>query len=336
MTTRPGTNPNAGRQIWMRGMRDGPATERDLSRSVIAVPPLARLADLEIDRAANGQLIKHLEQAGITTLLYGGNANFYHMPLREYRGTLEFLIGTVHDDTWLIPSAGPDYGRLVDQADVLRDLGFPTAMVLPQSGQTTPDGVELAIRRFVERFGRAVILYLRAESYLSHDHIERLARDGLVAAIKYAIVRTDPNEDPFLAELAKRIEAALVVSGLGERPALVHRRKFGLRSFTSGSVCVAPRASMAILQALQRNEEGEAERLRAAFLPLEDLRDQLGPARVLHDAVTLSAIADMGRMQPMLSNLTESEAALVRPRAAALRAIDETMGRPASFMARTA
>src|SRR3546814_13494999 len=79
----------------------------------------------------------------------------------------------------------------------------------------------------------------------------------MVAAIKYAIVRADPAKDAFLSELVDLVDRAIIISGMGERPALVHWREFGLASFTSGSVCVAPRASQAILQALQRADHAE-------------------------------------------------------------------------------
>ena len=46
----------------------------------------------------------------------------------------------------MIPSAGPDFGKLLDQAKVLRGRAFPTAMVLPQTFPATPDGSEKAIR----------------------------------------------------------------------------------------------------------------------------------------------------------------------------------------------
>ena len=50
----------------------------DLARSVLAVPPLARRADLTLDHAANRALIRHIERGGIATLIYGGNANLYN------------------------------------------------------------------------------------------------------------------------------------------------------------------------------------------------------------------------------------------------------------------
>jgi len=40
---------------------------------------------------------------------------------------------------------------------------------------------------------------------------------------------------------------------------------------------------------------------------MEDQRDRLSPIRVLHDAVTLAGIADMGPMYPMLSGIDEKE-----------------------------
>ena len=67
-----------------------------------------------------------------------------------------------------------------------------------------------------------------------------LDKDGLVAAIKYAVLRQDPREDPFLAELCGAIDRRMIVSGIGERPVIDHFRGYGLTSFTSGSVCVAP------------------------------------------------------------------------------------------------
>ena len=46
---------------------------------------------------------------------------------------------------------------------------------------------------------------------------------------------------------------------------------------------------------------------REQFRPLEDLRNEINPIRVLHDAVTFSGIADMGPAYPMLTNLEEKE-----------------------------
>src|SRR5439155_13599761 len=55
-----------------------------LASSVLAVPPLCRNADFTLNETENSKLIRHMEAGGIRTLLYGGNANFYHVALSEY------------------------------------------------------------------------------------------------------------------------------------------------------------------------------------------------------------------------------------------------------------
>jgi len=95
-------------------------------------------------------------------------------------------------------------------------------------------------------------------------------------------------------------------------------------------VCIAPSASQAILAALKRQDHATAERLRAAFLPLEDCRDALNPIRTLHEAVTLSGIADMGAILPLYSNLEPQHHERVRSAALALRRFDEEQARAAA------
>jgi len=66
-------------------------TPAQLTGSVLAVPPLCRNADYSLNDAENAKLIRHIEAGGIRTLLYGGNANFYHVALSEYDALLGLL-----------------------------------------------------------------------------------------------------------------------------------------------------------------------------------------------------------------------------------------------------
>lgn len=299
-------------------MKTTPVSPADLSASVLSVPPLARRADLTLDPDANRALIRHLEAGGVRTLMYGGNANFYHLPISEYAATLDFIIEAAGADTWVIPSAGADYGKLIDQAPLLRARNFPTAMALPFGHPSNDSGVATALRKFSDKLGKPVIAYVKGLGYIEPATLGKLAKDGVICAIKYAVVLEDPAKDPYLDELVKHVDRSMIISGIGERPAIVHLRDFGLKSFTSGSVCVAPRGSTRILQLLKAKKYDEAAKIRAAYMPLEDQRDARGPIRVLHDAVTLAGIADMGPMLPMISNLDAGERAAVKPAAAAL------------------
>src|SRR5688572_18266754 len=98
--------------------------------SVIAVPPLARDARQQVCPEQNRRLIRHIEAGGISILLYGGNAVFYHLRPSEYARVLTMLAEAAAPGTEIIPSAGPSYGLSMDQAAVLREFPFRTAMVL--------------------------------------------------------------------------------------------------------------------------------------------------------------------------------------------------------------
>src|SRR5436190_1983223 len=182
-------------------MKTSPVNPADLAKTVLAVPPLARLPDLALDRVANAKLIRHIEAGGIRTMMYGGNANFYHVGLYELAGILDFLAETAGESTWMIPSIGPDYGKMIDQADLMRSRAFPTAMVLPPSPPISIDGVAAGLRRVADRFGRPLILYIKAEGAVTPDGVGRLVEDGAICAVKYAISHANPSDDAFLKEL---------------------------------------------------------------------------------------------------------------------------------------
>jgi dihydrodipicolinate synthase/N-acetylneuraminate lyase len=67
-------------------------------------------------------------------------------------------------------------------------------------------------------------------------------------------------------------------------------------------VCLAPRLSGAVLEALRRGDRAALDRLLPPIRELETLRERHGLVRVLHDAVCLAGIAETGPILPMLSN----------------------------------
>lgn len=278
-----------------------------LSGSVIAVPPLARKSDYSLDKEGNRRILNHLVAGGVTTGLYGGNANLYNVGVREFGDLVEQLDEVAPAGSWIIPSVGPDYGKAEDQLDILKHSALPTAMLLPLVFPSTSAGVATGVRRLAERFGRPLIAYIKDSKFITAVDLAGLVKDGAVCAIKYAIVRDDPTQDPYLDELLTHVDRKLVVSGMGERPAVVHLSKSGLSGFTSGSVCIAPAMSQAILRALQAGDVGTASALREKFLPLEDLRDGYSPLRVLHAAVGAAGITDTGPLLPFLDTIVDPD-----------------------------
>jgi len=173
---------------------------------------------------------------------------------------------------------------------------------------------------------KAANLYLQAarsaDKDAGLDAVGRLVNDGVAVAIKYAVVLDDPLSDAYLEGLLRRVDRQRVVSGMGERPAIVHMRDFGLPGFTTGSGCIASRACSMMFEACVQKDWSRAAGLRADFMPLEDLRDAWGPARVLHHATELAGIATTGPIPPYVSLLSDTKVQELAPVARALRERD--------------
>ena len=292
-----------------------------LAASVIAVPPLARDSNRTICEVENTKIIRAIEAGGVTSLLYGGNAVFYHMRLSEYAMALSILARAAAAKTWIIPSVGPTYGIMMDQAEILKDFDFPTVMILPQKEVADETGIATGVRHFAEKYGKPIVLYLKHDRWLAPSLVESLVRDGLISWIKYAVVRDNPSVDPYLTEILSVLPANIIVSGIGEQPAIIHLRDFGVGGFTSGCVCVSPARSMAMMRAIHAKDFAKAEAIRASFCPLEDLRNTIQPIRVLHEAVAAAGIADTGPMQPLLGELTDANKSAIKQAVQALIAL---------------
>ena len=278
-------------------------TPTDIHRSVISVPPLCRDASLKVCAVENAKLIRHIEAGGVTTLLYGGNANFYNLAPSEYADTLDMLAEKAAPDSWVVPSVGPYFGTMMDQAAILKTRKFPTAMVLPTLAVSSPEGVRVAVMKFVEHAGIPAVLYVKDEKYVTIEVVKSLVAAGVISWIKYAGVRPDPAVDPLLRGIVDSVDPNMIVSGIGEQPAAAHWTTFGIRAFTSGCVCVAPRRSQEMLLALQGGDFAAAEKIRERFNSLESLRNAHGPIPVLHRAVALAGIAETGPLFPLLAKL---------------------------------
>jgi dihydrodipicolinate synthase/N-acetylneuraminate lyase len=292
---------------------------------VYAVPPLARQAGARraLDLDANDAIRDHIAAGGVTRLLYGGNAFLYHVSLDDYAELLAWM-ASAPDRLAMIPSVGPSFGRAIDQATVLRQFPFPCAMLLPCADPRDAQGIEAGAREIAQRAGLPLMLYLKDPDNWGRDRlagldaVARLVRDGVAVAIKYAVVSADPANDDYLEALLARVDRRHVISGIGERPAVTHLEQWKLTGFTTGSGCVAPSLTQALFDACRAGDFDQARARRAHFMPLEDLRDQWGPARVLHAAVELAGIAPTGPIPPFVSALEAAQRTTLAPIATAL------------------
>jgi dihydrodipicolinate synthase/N-acetylneuraminate lyase len=292
---------------------------------VYAVPPLPRRRDERraLDFGAAEAIARHIEAGGITRFLYGGNAFLYHVSLDEFAALIDWL-AAFPPRRWPIPSIGPSFGRAIDQARLLRKHSFPAVMMLPCADPRDARGLEAGMREIVHAAGTPLILYLKSEDAFGADRNEgldaigRLLDDGTAMSIKYAVVRDNPGVDPYLDDLLTRVDRRRVISGMGERPAIEHLRDYQLGGLTTGSGCIAPRACQTLFEAAAAGNWNRAAECRTAFMPLEDLRDLWGPARVLHHATELAGIASTGPIPPYVSPLDPQQLERLGPVACAL------------------
>ena len=297
-------------------------TPAQFRNSVVAVPPLALTPDFDINPAANAAQIRHLETGGVTTLLYGGNANVQNWPVSRFSAWLDVLEDAADNGSWLIPSVGPDYGKLVDEAAILKTKRYPVAMALPLTAPQNREGVLIGLEDFVQRSGVPLIVYIKSDNYVAPEGLARLKEQGMIFGIKYAVPRKNLSEDAYLQSLIDALGRDCIISGFGEPPALRHLMDFDLAGFTAGCVCIAPTLSTQFMRALQARNEAESKRLLEPFLPLEAIRERAHPIRVLHTAVTFSRVADMGPILPLLTEADPSEHAAIREAAETLMAAE--------------
>jgi dihydrodipicolinate synthase/N-acetylneuraminate lyase len=292
---------------------------------IYPVPPLARRNDAKrsINFPENEKIFRFLRQGGVTRFIYGGNAFLYQITMAEYVELTHWL-GSLTSEGVIIPAVGASYGRAMDQAPLIRKYKFPSVLVLPTGDPRDAAGLERGMHEIADACGVPLCLYVKKENDFGEDQeagmdvLGRLVDAKVCGSIKYAIVRKNPAVDPYLTGLLKRVDPARVISGIGERPAVVHLRDFKLAGFTTGSGVVAPKQCRALLAACVAKEYDKAEKVRSAFIPLEDLRDEWGPSKVLHAALALAGIAETGPIPPFVSELSAGQKDRLRPVAKAL------------------
>ncbi len=293
-------------------------TPQDYARSVVAVPPIALTQEGVVAEAANRAIMSHIADGGVSTVLYGGNANLYHFGAESFREALAVLFANCPENLRILFSVGPDFGKAMDQAGDILKAGVRNVLLLPMAFPSDARGVAEGARRLADRLGFGIVLYVKRDNYIDPDALGRLIEDGAVDFVKYAVERSDAASDSYLERLIVAIGTDKIASGMGETPIHDHIGMRKMATFTSGAVCIAPAAANELLELYRAGNFGQARNLIQPFLDFEVTRAKLGGTSVLHDGITLSGIADCGPLMPLVSNLDDDEKALITPQVNAL------------------
>ena len=112
-------------------MKTSAVETADLTRSVLSVPPLCRRADFAIDREQNIRLLAHLRAGGVSTFMYGGNANLYNMAPSEFVRFAELVQDIAPTATGSSRRSAAITARPAISWPSCAAQPFPTAMLLP-------------------------------------------------------------------------------------------------------------------------------------------------------------------------------------------------------------
>lgn len=299
-----------------------------LARSVISVPPLAFHSDGSICGEANRAIMEHISDGGVTTFLYGGNALVHHWPMSRYAEWWDLLASQAPPGSLILPSVGPDGGKLRDQAEILKTRDVEAALLLPIGLPFTIEGMKKALTDFHSKSGTQLLIYIKSDGYIPASDVSDLVEAGVVLGVKYAVPRGPDEVDTYLNALIAAIGPDRIISGFGEPPAIPHMIDQSLAGFTAGCVCISPAVSNAIFVALKAGNRREAERLLEPIKPLEALRNEINEIRVLHAAVEAAGIAPTGPILMPSAPIPEERRKDIETAAKALLAAEMEFRRP--------
>ena len=280
---------------------DHPRRSRRRLRGAAAAAQARRAAQPR-SRRRRARRARTSRPAASRGILYGGNAFLYHITLDEFEALLGWLAGVPGDALGRFPSLGPSFGRAMDQARLLRRHAFRCAMMLPCGDPRDARGMEAGLREIADAAGMPLILYLKSEDGFGAD-LERGPRRGRPADRRRRRGRDQVRRRARRSAATIRISTACCAASIARASSAAWAS--GRRSCTCATSSSAasrparaasrPRSCSALFDACAAQRLGRAPRRCAPrFMPLEDLRDAWGPARVLHHATELAGIAPTG------------------------------------------
>jgi 4-hydroxy-tetrahydrodipicolinate synthase len=198
-----------------------------------------------------------------------GTGLVYDATLEEFEQVTAAFVEAASDQALVVPGIGPGYGRSLEMADLARSLGVAGAMIMPIVGPASAAGVKDGLTRIADVCELPIILYQRRLDIMPVEHVIELCRHEAVVGLKYAV----DDLQAFTRIAAAAGSEAAMVCGMAEDPCLDYLRA-GAVGFSSGMANFVPRMSLSILEAYQKGNEEEAERLRVMMVPFEDFRGE--------------------------------------------------------------
>lgn len=259
-------------------------------KGISGVPVTAYDAAGEVEPRVTAEVYSRVAGAGIHNIVAAGNTGeFYALTGAEIHQVYEAAVKGVDGRAPVTAAIGRSLREAAEMARSASAMGATAVMShQPVDPFAAPHAQIDYFRTLADLSPLPLVAYVRADGF-SVDDMVRLAGHSNIAGIKFAT--TD------LMLLSRAIAAAdpqgaVFVCGLAESwaPAFA---AVGARGFTSGLVNVAPQFSLAVLEALQRNDFAAARAILAKIELFERLRTKYrngANVTVVKEAVTIAGL----------------------------------------------
>ncbi|OAR26269.1 dihydrodipicolinate synthase family protein [Streptomyces sp. ERV7] len=238
---------------------------------VVAIPVTPFAEDGSIDRDTHRALLRRLLDGGVRTLTPNGNTGeFYALTPQERDAVVESTVSEAAGRAAIVVGVGHDVPTAIGAARHAREAGADMLMVhQPVHPYVAAGGwvdYHRAIAEAVPELG--VVPYIR-NAGLAGRHLAALGEVcPNVIGVKYAV----PDAARFAAFARDSgLERFVWVAGLAE-PYAPSYFSAGATGFTSGLVNVAPKVSLAMLEALRSGDHPAAMRVWEQIRRFEELR----------------------------------------------------------------
>lgn len=229
---------------------------------------------------------EHILDAGGKTLIPCGNTGEYYSLTREERiAMVETTVDTAGDDCAVIGGVAGSTKEAIELIEAYDRVGADGVMVHdPDHTYIHQQGLVEYYQRLADSTDLGIVLYKRGPE-LSLPVLEELAPLENVVGLKYAV-----NDIKGFSEAVNALSDDLVLStGIAERFAPAFALE-GSEGFTTGIGSFVPEVSLALMDALQREDWERAREIRDLARPYENLREEAGPENNLVAANNVPAI----------------------------------------------
>jgi 4-hydroxy-tetrahydrodipicolinate synthase len=264
---------------------------RNALRTAVVVPVTPFAEDGSPDLETYASLTERLVDGGITVITPNGNTGeFYALTQAEARDALETAVKAVAGKATILAGVGHDIATAIESAKHAQQHGAQMIMIhQPVHPYVSADGwidYNAQIANQVPDLG--VVLYIRNER-LTGEHIKRLADNSKnVVGVKYGV--PDPIKFAKVARDAG-LDRFTWLAGAAELTAPMFWTA-GARGFTSGLANVTTSIPMAMLGALNDNDQEAAMDEWTRARRFEELR--ANDASADNVAVVKEALAQLG------------------------------------------